>query len=631
MSATTDLRPAVCALALSLAAGSAGAAERRVAAVEFTPTPAPASHAERVSTLTTSKAVLHYDDGSTSEHPLSYERLFRNTDLVGRHEAARLYDVTGEPLVDPNGDPVVAETPDANSLLTVDGRHFLVTHYEYDWVLGNGAPASKAQGWHSRMPMSMTLTELAQDPRTGRLSATSQRPIDFAGVEGLWIPCFGSQTPWNTHLGSEEDYDLHVVTDDGRPDRKAVAGLKAMTEVYFRGQRQANPYHYGFIPEVTVDADGATRVVKHYSMGRATWEQALVLPDRRTAYFGDDGDNVGLFLYVADRAEDLSAGTLYAARWHQTSAERGGAAALSWLRLGHATDAEVRAHIDAGTTFRDIFDITTPERTPDWQAQGYRPVRAGQSTTEYLRLRPGMAQAAAFLETRRYAGYLGATTEFNKMEGVAVDPRDRVLYLAMSYVDKGMTADPTAPADHIQVPRLDAGATYAIRTAPGQVDGEGAPIASDWVGVAMQVPRPLLGEDIATDALGNTAHPDKVANPDNLFFSEKMRTLFIGEDSGTHVNNFVWAYQVDTGRLSRILSLPSGAEATGLQVVENLNGHAYVMSNSQHQGEWLKSLPAEVRAGLEQAAEQRYGRSPKGALNYYLEADVGYIAGIPGL
>ena len=83
----------------------------------------------------------------------------------------------------------------------------------------------------------------------------------------------------------------------------------------------------------------------------------------------------------------------------------------------------------------------------------------------------------------------------------------------------------------------------------------------------MYVPVGLLGEDIATDALGNTANPNKVANPDNLYFSDKMRTLFIGEDSGTHVNNFVWAYNVDTGKLSRILSLPSGAEATSYNFV----------------------------------------------------------------
>jgi hypothetical protein len=35
---------------------------------------------------------------------------------------------------------------------------------------------------------------------------------------------------------------------------------------------------------------------------------------------------------------------------------------------------------------------------------------------------------------------------------------------------------------------------------------------------------------------------------------EKMRTLFIGEDSSKlHINNFLWAYSVDT-RQSRILS-----------------------------------------------------------------------------
>jgi hypothetical protein len=40
-----------------------------------------------------------------------------------------------------------------------------------------------------------------------------------------------------------------------------------------------------------------------------------------------------------------------------------------------------------------------------------------------------------------------------------------------------------------------------------------------------------------------------------------------GEDSGMHINNFVWAYNVDTKQLSRILSVPAGAEATGLKLV----------------------------------------------------------------
>lgn len=607
---------------------------KSIASVEFTDTPAPASNADMLTTTTTSKAVVTYTDGSSAEFPLSYNVLFKNTDVIGSQAAGQLYDVNGSPLLDPNGDPVIAETPDANSLLTVGGNTYLVTHLEYDNILADGSVGYKVAGWYSRMPMSMTATKITQNADSGLLTATAQEPIDFAGVNGLWIPCAGGPSPWNTHLGSEEDYDLYFVNTDGTYDTKTSAGLQAMTELYFNNAKQANPYDYGFIPEVTVTADGTTSVVKHYSMGRGTWELARVMPDKRTAYFGDDGTNVGLFMYVADTAEDLSAGTLYAGKWTQTSATGatdGGAATLSWIKLGHATDAEVKTLIDAGTTFWDIFAITTPTDTPDWAAQGYEEIRAGKGASEYVKLKSGMEQAAAFLEPRRYAAYLGATTEFNKMEGVTVNTADKKVYLAMSYIKGGMLADGTGPQDDIRIAKVNAGGTYEVQLAGSQTDSQGNPIDSAWVGVSMKVPAALLGEDIAVDAVGNTANPDKVANPDNLFFSDKMRTLFIGEDSGTHINNFVWAYNVDTGKLSRILSLPSGAEATGLSVVENLNGHAYIMSNNQHPGDWLSSMPTTLVDSLKADAETLYGANAYGTLNYYLDANVGYIGGIPGL
>ena len=77
------------------------------------------------------------------------------------------------------------------------------------------------------------------------------------------------------------------------------------------------------------------------------------------------------------------------------------------------------------------------------------------------------------------------------------------------------------------------------------------------------------------DAAGNKAHVDKIANPDNIAYSEKMRTLFIAEDSGNHVNNFGWAYNIDTKKLTRILSAPDGGEVTGIQAIDNLNGFTY--------------------------------------------------------
>jgi len=615
--------------ALALSAGTAFAAD--IVSVEFTDTPAPTEAVEMVTTHSKSSAIVRYSDGTTKEFPLSYVSLFKNTDAVGADTAAgQLFNAEGEPLTDMNGDPIIAETPDANSLLNVDGNLFLVTHYEYDWILGNGAEARRTEGWYSRMPMSMSLAAVEQGA-DGMLTATSVKPIDFSGVNGLWIPCAGGPTPWNTHLGSEEDYDLYFQAVSGEKNlAKTTEGLRALSEMYLGGA-EANPYHYGFIPEVTVKADGSTEVVKHYSMGRATWEMARVMADSRTAYFGDDGDHVALFMYVADTAEDLSAGALYAARWNQVSSQGGGSATLDWVKLGHATDAEVKAIIDGGVTFDDIFESTTAEATADWADQGYRMIRAGHSGDEILRLKDGMEQAAAFLESRRYAGYVGATTEFNKMEALDADPQKRNLYLAMSYSEKGMQTEEGAPQDHIQIDKTKAGATYEIAMAGDRVDMNGEPINSDFVGTAMRVPAALLGEDIPVDALGNIANPDKIANPDNVFFSNEMRTLFIGEDSGTHVNNFVWAYNVDTGKLSRILSQASGAEATGLQVVDNIGGHAYIMSNNQHQGEWISSMPEDLVAELEATATELYGTNDQGTMNYKLEAHIGYLGGMPGL
>jgi hypothetical protein len=120
----------------------------------------------------------------------------------------------------------------------------------------------------------------------------------------------------------------------------------------------------------------------------------------------------------------------------------------------------------------------------------------------------------------------------------------------------------------------------------GQKDSAGGAINSEWVPTT----QPSAGRGPGTaDALGNLANADKIANPDNLKFSEKMRTLFIGEDSGMHVNNFLWAYNVDTKTLSRVLS-PAGAESTGLHAVDKINGWTYIMSNFQHPGDWESPL-----------------------------------------
>jgi uncharacterized protein len=92
-----------------------------------------------------------------------------------------------------------------------------------------------------------------------------------------------------------------------------------------------------------------------------------------------------------------------------------------------------------------------------------------------------------------------------------------------------------------------------------------------------------------------------------------------------HINNFVWAYNVDTKQLSRILSVPAGAEATGLQAVDNRNGFSYVMSNFQHPGDGLDSFaPTAVNIDdVKKAIDATYGINQAGA--------VGYIQGLPNV
>ena len=121
-----------------------------------------------------------------------------------------------------------------------------------------------------------------------------------------------------------------------------------------------------------------------------------------------------------------------------------------------------------------------------------------------------------------------------------------------------------------------------------------------------------------------------------LFFeySETMRTLFIGEDSGQHINNYLWAYNIDTKKLSRILSLPAGAESTGLQVVENLNGFPYIMSNFQHPADLagFTSMPADLKLSLEtlMISSGLAARTPSGGVRP-AKGGIGYLSGLPAL
>lgn len=528
---------------------------------------------------------------SGKTHNIGFNTILRSGDQRGTGIFGQLFDSNGNPLVGTDASIVVSDDNDHSTLLDVHGKLFMMSQFE------------------SR-PGAFYITELSQNAGNGMLTAVSTKPVDFSTLGGGWVHCAGSRTPWKTHLGSEEyEPDARLIDP--------VTGVKANADgttpdtyygamgAYFGGDMtKVNPYMYGYVTEATVTGPDMgsgkfasnVNAVKHYSMGRTANELAYVMPNKKTAYITDDGTMVGLFKYVADTAEKLSAGTLYAAKLTQTSADNGGSFTLQWIQLGHASDAEVKTLIDTGgaggakITFADIFDAVTPNKAGDGTYScptGYTGVSHGHAATagntynECLMLKPGKEKAAAFLETRRYAAMLGATTELNKEEGITFDPTTKKLYLAMSDVTNGMTANSTGAknnleaftTDHIKLTANRCGIVY-------ELDVDANYSATAMKGLVLGV--------AATDAdkaanPGNTCKIDGIANPDNVTVIPGYDTLIIGEDTGTgHQNDLIWSYNLKTKVLTRIQSTPYGSETTSPYIYPNINGWGYMMSVIQH-------------------------------------------------
>ena len=429
-------------------------AEVTVKSVEFTPTPVPQTAEQRSTFYTRSSAIVTYSNGERKLFPLSYHALYHSGDKIGATQAGLIVDKAGKPilrtLANAQGDvaqgPFISFAPDANSLLGMQkGRDtaYLVTHFEYSTQASNIDLSKPAVDLYAQLPSVINVAKLLQNKKTGQLRVVNLSNVDASKSDGVWTPCQASQTPWGTHLGGEE-YEPNAKEFEREPFN--AMNLYADTPDKTMMAGGSKPYDYGYKFEVAVSNGGKQTFVKHYSMGRLANELGDVMPDGRTAFMGDDGRDTVMFMYIADKAGKLTAGTLYAAIWMQIDAANGGQAQLRWIPLGHASDAQVHDLIKSGIRFSDIFEVANADEvkaTPE-KFDGFKPVYVYPGTgmesahLEYLKLKPGREMAAAFLESRRYAAMLGATSEFTKMEGVTHNTRDKRLYIAMSYVEKGM-------------------------------------------------------------------------------------------------------------------------------------------------------------------------------------------------
>ncbi len=506
---------------------------------------------------------------SGKKESLSYETILRTGDQLSGETFGLLKDENDQPLKMEDGSDYICNGqfggsgPDHTEFIKKGNKLYMITQFECQV----GA---------------IYVAELSQDQNTGKLKAENLKFVSQKDYHGGYVHCAGMKTPWNTFLGSEEyEPNAKKMDENGTIDKyyNAVAP-------YFGGDlTKSNPYFYGWTTEVSLDDNGNATYTKHYSMGRFAHELAYVMPDKKTVYLTDDGTNCAFFMYVADTAGDLSAGTLYAAKWKQTSSTGAGAADLEWIKLGHTWDDDIKQIVDAKVTFDTIFDEATPKEDGTCPT-GFTSINTGAGH-ECLKVKEGMDTRAAFLESRRYAALKGATTEFRKMEGLTYNPDQKVLYAAISQIAKGMEdhkkyGKPKDSYDKggnndIRLTYDKCGAVYAL-----DIDESNTTIMKVKNMHAIIAGTPKKYDENSTYA-NNTCDINGIASPDNITYLPGSYTLIIGEDTGYHQTDLIWSFDTKTNKLKdRVASTPYGSETTSVMWQPDMNGFTYLNFVTQH-------------------------------------------------
>ena len=288
------------------------------------------------------------------------------------------------------------------SILNVGGKIFSVTQFE------------------SPRPGVVYLAELEQDEK-GQLTTKRIKPVDQSASGGVWIPCAGMVTPWQTHLGSEE-YEPNARSyyeDSGVISGNNLNNIHAFMRYFNRYENKTTftravaqaggfyPYRYGYPWETVVKSDFTETTTKLYVHGRMAYEMSYVMPDEKTVFGTDDGTNVMFHKFVATNAKNLREGKNYCAKYTQTSAAgadaKDWAADVEWIEMPPPTEAEVKAAVES-TTWSDLFDTEACNSDGTCPSTGFKSVNTGGFGCECLKVKTGKEKLAAVFEKRRYAG-----------------------------------------------------------------------------------------------------------------------------------------------------------------------------------------------------------------------------------
>ena len=375
--------------------------------------------------------------------------------------------------------------------------------------------------WEDR-PAGLSQLELEWDSTSSQWAVLNSKMLDLSSINGGWVFCFGSMSPWGSPLFSEELYfdNTEYRNDDSFRYHSDQTKLENYLGHY------PNPYDYGYIVESENATTAEPDFVRHLSMGRYSHENAAVMPDDRTVYLTDDGYETVLFKFVANTAGDLSAGTLYAAKVTQDNTRDSAVTGfdVEWMEMASSSNAEIQAWIDEydGITTNDFVSgqnsYISDEEINDWAEWRLNKDLNGDGTV-------GTAtdDRVAFLESRKAAAVLGGTDEWSKMEGVAFNANvPDSLYLAMSRIESAMTDG----QDDIDVSLNSCVVVYRMSFGNG------------WDVTRID---PVISGGHYISSAQYECDVNNLAGPDNLLVLDDGR-LLIGEDTNKHESNMVWLW-----------------------------------------------------------------------------------------
>ncbi len=129
--------------------------------VEFIGMDAPNTPEEKSKMYSEASVKVTYNNGTQKTLPLEYKSLFTPGKVINGKIVGAAYDVNGNIIKKADGTPIISNSPDSNTLLKVNGKLYMVNHFE-----------SMGTNEIGNMPETMMLNTIEQDKKTGELTIT---------------------------------------------------------------------------------------------------------------------------------------------------------------------------------------------------------------------------------------------------------------------------------------------------------------------------------------------------------------------------------------------------------------------------------------------------------------------------